>query len=161
MKGKGGKYISLLIENGASQDEFGVELLMISTPEFCREIEMVLCRTSLYPAGLNGNHGANIIHSDLTREKIRKFRTGKKHSEESISLMRSKHEGKAISPHSNHHREKISKSMMGKNTGPHPWVTPNHKTLVFDIQEQVRKMVTSDEYGSNRERYISCRITRI
>jgi hypothetical protein len=161
MNGKGGKYISLLIEDGATQDEFGIELLMISTPEFCREIESILCRTSIFPVGLNGNYGMNIIHSDLTREKIRKFRTGKKHSEESIELMRLKHKGKVISPHTNIHKEKISESMMGKNTGPHPWVTPNHKTLVFDVQEQVRKMVTSDEYGSDRERYISCRITRI
>lgn len=56
-------HIKNLLDNGADVNDFAIELIMISSPEFCCEMEMKLARTTLYPNGLNGNAGKNIRRS--------------------------------------------------------------------------------------------------
>jgi hypothetical protein len=54
---------------------------MISTPQFCCEIEIELSRQSLYPNGLNGNAGKNIIRTKegqkIVSEAVSKAKKGR------------------------------------------------------------------------------------
>lgn len=78
LAGKGSVHIKRLLEKGASETDFVLECLMISTPEFCRDMEQCLCKDSIIPNGLNGNCGKNIILDEISIEKMRKSMIGKK-----------------------------------------------------------------------------------
>jgi hypothetical protein len=60
-----------LIEDGASKDDFTVELLGVYSKEECLSRETELAKTSLFPKGLNGNAGKYIEITEEVREKIK------------------------------------------------------------------------------------------
>jgi hypothetical protein len=91
LAGRGSVHIKRLLEKGASETDFVLECLMISTPEFCRDMEQCLCKDSIIPNGLNGNCGRNIILDEISIEKMKKSK-----------------KGKALPPFSKSHRKIIS-----------------------------------------------------
>jgi hypothetical protein len=59
-----------LIEDGASKEDFQVELLGVFPLEECLEREKELAMTSLFPKGLNGNAGSAMIRTKDGQEKV-------------------------------------------------------------------------------------------
>lgn len=60
---KGSKYIFRLISEGAQLADFTVKTLAVGPKEYICDVEMHLSRDNLWPYGLNGNAGKNIIRT--------------------------------------------------------------------------------------------------
>ena len=60
---KGSKYIFRLISEGARLTDFIVKTLAVGPKEYICDVEMQLSRDNLWPHGLNGNAGKNIIRT--------------------------------------------------------------------------------------------------
>jgi hypothetical protein len=70
LSNRGSKYINELLTNGASPEDFTIKLLLIGPVDYVCEIEMVLAKTNLYPVGLNGNAGKNIVRTATGQKKV-------------------------------------------------------------------------------------------
>lgn len=70
MAKKGSKYIAELLNNGATKNDFVTELLMIGPVDYVCDIEMKLAKNNLYPYGLNGNAGKNIIRTPEGQQRV-------------------------------------------------------------------------------------------
>jgi len=67
---KGAKYISQMIVDGASPSEFSTELLLVGNLEYVCDLESKLAETNLWPRGLNGNAGKNIVRTAGGQKKV-------------------------------------------------------------------------------------------
>lgn len=66
----GAKYISQIILDGASPSEFITKLLLIGELGYVCDIEAKLAATNLWPKGLNGNAGKNIVRTAAGQERV-------------------------------------------------------------------------------------------
>jgi hypothetical protein len=58
------------LESGCTREDFSVKLLLIGEPEYVSNIESQLAKDSLWPNGLNGNAGKNIIRTREGQKKV-------------------------------------------------------------------------------------------
>ena len=100
-----------MIEDGASKEDFQVELLGEYSLEECLEREKELAMTSLFPKGLNGNAGCYIEITDDVKKKMSLASKGKPKSEEHKRKNSEAQKGKTISEEQ---RRKISNSLKGR-----------------------------------------------
>jgi hypothetical protein len=81
MQHKGGKYISQLINEGSMVSDFVTELIMIGELSYICDLEHQLAKTNLWPIGLNGNAGKNIVRTStgqaIVSAAVSKAKTGK------------------------------------------------------------------------------------
>ena len=70
MTKSGGIYITQLLESGASRNDFEVKLLLVGNPRYVCNIEQMLSKDNLWPVGLNGNAGKNIIRTPDGQKKV-------------------------------------------------------------------------------------------
>lgn len=70
MTGNGGKWIQHLLNTGSTRNDFSIELLAVGSPEYVCDIEHKLAKDLLWPAGLNGNAGKNIIRTIEGQQKV-------------------------------------------------------------------------------------------
>ena len=100
-----------MIEDGASKEDFQIELLGEYSLEECLEREKELAMTSLFPKGLNGNAGTFILQTEEVNEKKRRAILGRKHTVETKRKLSEK--GKAVS-RTEEFKKKVSEFHTGR-----------------------------------------------
>lgn len=67
---RGAKFISKMIMDGANVDDFVTELLCVGEVKYVCDLEAKLSATNLWPKGLNGNAGKNIVRTKEGQKKV-------------------------------------------------------------------------------------------